>query len=123
MTVSGANNLVTAADATVALPAQTLHVHPLLLPLANNGGPTRTHALGVGSPALDTGNNVANLPTDQRGVAFPRVLGAAADIGAFEGALALPPLDPVPSASVGWLALLVGALAWLGIGRSGHNRR
>jgi hypothetical protein len=55
---------------------------PLLAPLADNGGPTWTHALLPGSPAIDAGNNVADLATDQRG--RTRVSGAAADIGAFE---------------------------------------
>jgi hypothetical protein len=45
---------------------------------------TRTHALLPGSPAIDTGNNSANLSTDQRNSGFPRVIGAAPDIGAFE---------------------------------------
>ena len=44
----------------------------------------QTHALLLGSPALDAGSNPLNLTTDQRGSGFPRVLGAAADIGAFE---------------------------------------
>jgi phosphoribosylcarboxyaminoimidazole (NCAIR) mutase len=45
------------------------------------------------------------------------VLGAAADIGAFEGALAPPPVVGVPAAS-GWLlAWLSGLLAWLGVPR------
>ena len=35
-----------------------------------------------GSPALNVGSNPANLATDQRGAA--RVVGAAADMGAFE---------------------------------------
>ena len=60
----------------------TLHVDPLLLPLADNGGPTLTHALAPGSPAIDAGNNSAQLATDQRG--FARVVGPGADIGAFE---------------------------------------
>lgn len=50
-----------------------------------NGGisGTFTHALRPGSPALDAG--VAVTPTtDQRGVGFPRVIGSAVDIGAFE---------------------------------------
>jgi len=55
---------------------------PLLAPLADNGGPTKTHALMPGSPAIDTGNDVAGLATDQRGQ--PRVYGAFADIGAYE---------------------------------------
>ena len=115
LTITGANNLIVATAATVALPADTLHAPPLLLALANNGGPTRTHALSVGSPALDAGNNVANLASDQRGAAFPRVLGAAADIGSFEGALVLPPIAAVPTTSAWWLALLAGVMAWFGV--------
>jgi predicted outer membrane repeat protein len=34
-------------------------IDPLLGPLANNGGPTKTHALLPGSPAIDSGINVA----------------------------------------------------------------
>jgi hypothetical protein len=55
---------------------------PLLLPLADNGGPTRTHALDEGSPALDGGDDNGCPPTDQRGV--PRPQGAACDVGAYE---------------------------------------
>ncbi len=55
-------------------------------PLAFNGGPTRTHALLHGSPAVDAGACTdaggAPLATDQRGVTRPQ--GAACDIGAFE---------------------------------------
>jgi hypothetical protein len=53
---------------------------PFLLPLADNGGSTQTHALDLDSPAIDAGDT--SLTTDQRGVARPQ--GAAADIGAFE---------------------------------------
>ena len=56
----------------------------LLEPLANNGGLTRTHALKRKSPALDHGYNPLNLVTDQRGTGFPRLLGAAVDIGSYE---------------------------------------
>ena len=84
VTISGANNLVMAVDATITLPADTLHDDPLLASLADNGGPTQTLALLPGSPAIDTGNNVAGLVTDQRGPGFPRVMGTSADIGAYE---------------------------------------
>lgn len=84
LAMSGANNLIVAADAAITLPADTLATDPLLLPLALNGGPTRTHALRAGSPAIDAGNNAADLDFDQRGSGFVRVAGAAADIGAFE---------------------------------------
>ncbi|MDQ3565686.1 MAG: hypothetical protein M3436_16765 [Pseudomonadota bacterium] len=51
--------------------------------LANNGGPTRTHALAAGSPAIDASPDDADCaPTDQRGVRRPQR--AACDIGAFE---------------------------------------
>ena len=53
---------------------------PGLAPLAENGGPTLTHALLPGSPAINNGNTA--LPTDQRGV--PRPVGPADDIGAVE---------------------------------------
>jgi hypothetical protein len=83
LTIGGANNLVVAANA-IALPADTIDTDPQLLPLADNGGPTRTHALAATSPALDAGNDLAGDASDQRGDGFPRVFGAAADIGAFE---------------------------------------
>lgn len=81
--ISGANNLVMHAAAGISLPSGTLQSDPLLADfLENNGGPTQTLALNAASPALDAGNNVAALLTDQRG--FPRVAGARADIGAYE---------------------------------------
>ncbi|HYN43993.1 MAG TPA: DUF11 domain-containing protein [Thermoanaerobaculia bacterium] len=57
---------------------------PILGPLADNGGPTFTHALLPGSPAIDAGSNPAALANDQRGPGFSRVSGAQADVGAFE---------------------------------------
>ena len=58
-------------------------------PLRNNGGPTQTHALVAGSPAIDAGNpNGCLTQTDQRGL--PRAFdgnrdgSAVCDIGAFE---------------------------------------
>ncbi|PZQ17371.1 MAG: hypothetical protein DI564_06065 [Rhodanobacter denitrificans] len=80
--VTGANNLI--RQATLSVPAGTLQADPLLLPLADNGGYTPTHALAAGSPAIDAGSNTVSLIGDQRGGAFAREVGAAADIGAFE---------------------------------------
>jgi hypothetical protein len=68
---------------------------PGLAPLADNGcavpagalataACVQTHALLPSSPALNAGSNPLNLAFDQRGAYFPRVLGEAADIGAFE---------------------------------------
>ena len=58
---------------------------PLLGPLAYNGGPTATHLLLTGSPALNAGVEGNLTATDQRGIGFPRVLGVNVDIGAVEG--------------------------------------
>jgi CSLREA domain-containing protein len=55
---------------------------PLLHPLGDNGGPTLTHTLLAGSPAIDTGDLDECPATDQRGM--PRPQGAGCDIGAFE---------------------------------------
>ncbi len=57
-------------------------INPLLGALANNGGPTETHALLGGSPAINTGNNAVCPATDQRGVARPSA--GICDIGSFE---------------------------------------
>jgi hypothetical protein len=80
--ITGANNLVIATSAT--LPPDTITDDPLLDALADNGGPTLTLALMAGSPAIDAGNNVAALATDQRGAGFLRHVGRHTDIGAFE---------------------------------------
>lgn len=60
-TFTGANNLVGhIAAGSSSLPSDTLiGINSLLAPLADNGGPTPTHALPVGSPAIGTGNNAA----------------------------------------------------------------
>lgn len=55
---------------------------PRLGPLADNGGPTPSMALLLGSPAIDAGDTAAAPAVDQRGA--PRPVGPAADIGAFE---------------------------------------
>jgi hypothetical protein len=57
---------------------------PLLGPLADNGGPTLTHATPAGSSAADAGTNLLGLSTDQRGITFARHIGNGPDIGAFE---------------------------------------
>lgn len=59
-------------------------IDPLLEALGANGGPTKTLRLLPGSPAINTGSNPAALAFDQRGAT--RVVGAAADMGAFETA-------------------------------------
>ena len=68
-----------------------INTNPMLGPLQDNGGPTFTHALLSGSPAIDKGDpnfnpNDFNPPMlyDQRGPGFPRVVNNRIDIGAFE---------------------------------------
>jgi hypothetical protein len=78
----GTNNLVVSSN--VALPPGTLSVDPMLGPLRNNGGLTRTRMPMTGSPVIDAGNNVQGTAADQRGSGFPRMIGAAPDIGAVE---------------------------------------
>jgi hypothetical protein len=61
---------------------------PLLGPLADNGGPTQTHALLADSPAQDNAvcSELEPCPSlDQRGVERPKVGGF--DVGAFESEL------------------------------------
>jgi hypothetical protein len=84
-------------------------VDPKLGPLANNGGPTLTHALLLNSPALDAGDdcvtqaahcgdaNIPQLTTDQRG--FSRIADgpdldstSTVDIGAYEKQAVFPNL-------------------------------
>ena len=55
---------------------------PRLGTLADNGGPTRTHALLAGSPAINAASATDSPGTDQRGVARPQ--GAGDDIGSYE---------------------------------------
>ena len=79
---------------------------PKLAPLANNAGPTLTHALLPGSPALQAGANPDNLPTDQRGIGYNRAVGSGVDIGAFEvqapiiTAASFTPQHPTPGDAV-----------------------
>ena len=89
--ISEGNNLIgNTTGSTGWIASDLLNVNPLLGSLANNGGPSMTHALLNGSPAIDAGNNSLAvdpqtqmfLSSDQRG--FPRLVGVAVDIGAYE---------------------------------------
>ncbi|MEP7340603.1 MAG: Ig domain-containing protein, partial [Acidobacteriota bacterium] len=63
-------------------PGDLLNTNPLLAALGNYGGPTQTHALLPGSPAINAGNNTGAPATDQRGILRPQQ--TTTDIGAFE---------------------------------------
>jgi beta-glucanase (GH16 family) len=79
---SAGHNL--ASDGTCFLTAagDQPNTDPLLAPLADNGGPTQTHALSAGSPAIDAADAGVCPATDQRGIARPQ--GAGCDVGAYE---------------------------------------
>lgn len=95
------SGIVSAPDSSIITTVVTSHctvsgsvlqVDPKIGPLADNGGPTYTHALLPSSPAIDGGfaggchnSGAALIASDQRG--FPRPdwdSGRRCDIGAFE---------------------------------------
>ena len=80
-TIPGHNNLILVHQANMTVPDDTLTDDPLLGLLQDNGGPTQTHALLPGSPAIDHGSSSGVL-FDQRG--SPRKIGGSFDIGAYE---------------------------------------
>jgi len=80
-------NLSSDYDTTCEYYGFTIQADPLIGPLADNGGPTWTHALLPGSPALDaaadcTDSTGTPLTFDQRFASRPG--GQACDIGAYE---------------------------------------
>ena len=67
-------------DDTCGTPTVITIVDPQLQPLADNGGPTLTHAIGVGSPAINLNASPCTVTTDQRHANRD----AKCDAGAFE---------------------------------------
>ena len=67
-------------------PGDQINTDPMLGPLQDNGGPTFTHALLPGSPAINAGdpNFVGPPDYDQRGPGYDRVRGGRIDVGSFE---------------------------------------
>ena len=67
-------------------PGDQINTDPMLGPLQDNGGPTFTHALLPGSPAINAGDPSFTPPPffDQRGPGFDRVVNGRIDIGSFE---------------------------------------
>jgi hypothetical protein len=81
-------------------PGDQIKTDPLLGPLQDNGGPTFTHALLPGSPAIDAGNPDFTPPPffDQRGPGFDRVVNGRIDKGSFEVQAEATP-TPTPTAT------------------------
>ena len=97
------NNLTDDTSCGLTEPTDLVVADAMLGPLQDNGGPTETHDLLPGSPAIDAGSVDCPPPaTDQRGVSRPQ--GTDCDIGAVE-------YVPEPA---GWLMLAAGT-AFLGL--------
>jgi len=104
---------------------------PLLEPLADNGGPTHTHAIPPFSPAAEAAaactvmNSTVPISVDQRGE--PRPQGAGCDLGAYEAslsALPLPPLDtPTPTHTYTPLNFIVNLDAFCRFGPGTHYHK
>jgi hypothetical protein len=79
-----------------------INTDPLLGPLQDNGGPTFTHELLPGSPAIDAGDPNFTPPPlyDQRGPGFDRVVDGRIDIGAFEAQGVTPSPTPTPTPTI-----------------------
>ena len=96
-------------DDSCGTPSQILIGDPMLEPLSDNGGPTMTHALAAGSPAINTGTS-CTVQKDQRYMSRD----AQCDLGAFEFAdfttVAIT-IDPssIVKQSTGW-AVLTGTV-------------
>jgi hypothetical protein len=107
LTTHGYNLFGTTTGCTVTLGTGDIaNPTPKLGPLASNGGPTQTHALLPGSPAIDAGNPAppgsgddACAATDQRGIARPQPLGGRCDIGAYELVIAMTSSSTTTSTS------------------------
>jgi len=86
--VSNGNNIDSDSSCGLVGPDDQNGVDPMIGPLQDNGGPTLTHALLTGSPAIDEGADVFCPGEDQRGVFRPFDGAgngtATCDVGAFE---------------------------------------
>ena len=105
LTVSSFGYNLSSDDAAGALtgPGDQVNTDPMLGPLQDNGGPTFTHALLPGSPAIDAGDPNFTPPPffDQRGPGFNRVVNGRIDKGSFEvqGPTSTPTPTPTSTAT------------------------
>jgi len=91
---SEGHNLDSGNSCNFNLGTDLSNTEALLDPLSDNGGPTLTHPLRMGSPAIDAGDNTDCPQNDQRGAGRPADGNQdgekSCDIGAYEYA-SLPP--------------------------------
>jgi hypothetical protein len=80
-------------------PGDQINTDPMLGPLQDNGGPTFTHELLSGGPAINAGdpNFVGPPDYDQRGFNYDRVRNGRLDVGSFEVQEPLP--TPTPTST------------------------
>ncbi|MDO9165759.1 MAG: right-handed parallel beta-helix repeat-containing protein [Rhodoferax sp.] len=93
------NNLSSDASCTTLIHAtDKASVDPKIDVLADNTGPTLTHKLLAGSPALGAGAAIAGVTLDQRGVTRD----ATPDLGAYEEpTIVIPPTTPPTTGTTG----------------------
>jgi hypothetical protein len=121
------HNLDSDGTCDLTQPTDLPGTEPLLGPLAENGGPTRTHALREGSPAIDAGSCPGAL-ADQRGFPCPVDVSEVpnaddgCDIGAYEFQ---PPVvcQPDPESQGYWHRQCLGVPAGEGGIDPGRNGR
>ena len=80
-------------------PGDQINTDPVLGPLQDNGGPTFTHALLPGSPAINAGDPGFTPPPfyDQRGPGFDRLVNGRIDVGSLEVQGFTPSPTPTPT--------------------------
>lgn len=88
---SSGGNLSSDTSCGFGAATDAVGVDPTLGPVAYNGGPTPTRALGAGSPAIDLWGCTRAL-LDQRGADRPQ--GGACDAGAYEVGRCCPASEP-----------------------------
>ncbi len=101
--ISNGYNLESATSCGFTSTGDRQNTDPLLGLLQDNGGPTFTHALLDGSPAIDIIPSGVNgcgttITTDQRGISRPQPSGGSCDMGALEVEYCVLP----PSGMVSW---------------------
>jgi len=91
--IDGGFNLDSGLTCALDAPGSRSNRDPQLEQLANNGGPTPTHALRLTSPAIDAAGRTCS-PVDQRGIPRPQPANGNCDIGSYER------IPPAPQGSI-----------------------